>query len=268
MSMSRLLSGGLTPPPGLVDEGGCQDASIAVFCVIVVLFVVLFAWLFLSRNKNDEKTEEEKENKPSQELKEAPPPTPCQKNEENLEEVTLDDKALSPEEQELLRDYRKGKANAAPNQTAPTPTQNDDSTPSSQGHPWLTTFLILLLVVVLAAVGIGYCARKDNKESTARPTITERVATSNDIQVTTAYSFPISVAVKVVVYEDIKGLVLKISYLDEQNNVVKTQYEAFGNVYKNNAYERTISITDFSWNELTQIVNCRVSVYDGTVSLL
>lgn len=138
---------------------------------------------------------------------------------------------------------------------------------SKKKTPVFVNFIIIVLILL---VGFNILQRKKAKEAgiSTEPNLIERIATLNDIEIKESYKFPASSSVTVTPKKNIKNLTLKIDFLDSAGKIITSCYLNYGNVTKNVASSKEISIMDFSLSEMLSMGGkCRYIVYDGTVSL-
>ncbi len=94
------IANGTTPPPGLGEENGCEKLA-TVFLVFGILFlIVLFFLLAKSAKKGG--------NRKHTQTGESKNPTETKTNEQS-QATTFENQPLTPDEQELLANYRKSK---------------------------------------------------------------------------------------------------------------------------------------------------------------
>ncbi len=96
-----LLAGDITPPPGFGENRGCTNSEklATVLIVLGVLFlIVLVAWLVESSQKNNNTAPQEESKNPTE-----------TKTNEQSQATTFENQPLTPDEQELLANYRKSK---------------------------------------------------------------------------------------------------------------------------------------------------------------
>ncbi len=234
--LNRLL---LTTPDNIPDGyGGGLDCSkgedwLILFMILAFVFVIigLFVWL----GKKADASEETSSLSPQES---AP-----QSTQTETPKDTLDDSKFE------------------------IPKSSSKQTEEKKEPSCFIPFLKFIVISVLVVVVLFNIAQRCSADNDASPGLTERIATINDVSISTSYSFPISVSITVVAKEDIDDLVLKIEYMDSSRNVLRTEHEHFGDMEEGESRSRNISITSFSWSDLSKLNSCRVTIQDGTVSL-
>ncbi len=98
--------GGITPPPDILDKG-CEDEVSTIFLVVITslaIIALIFAFCILARFLREEKNQTFK-TASSNKIKNSTET----KNSKQSQSTTFENQPLTPDEQELLANYRKSK---------------------------------------------------------------------------------------------------------------------------------------------------------------
>ena len=146
--------------------------------------------------------------------------------------------------------------------------KKEESSGYSCGCGCLVAILIIALFVVMLIVNASSSPDLKSPGDVINEIIS-REATNGDVNID--YELDIgSMSLNIIILpnSDIDNLEITIKYLDNNQNILKTDVIQIGNVKTGIQVTKHIQLTEFSFGELLDIAYYKISVTDGTVSRL
>jgi RNA polymerase subunit RPABC4/transcription elongation factor Spt4 len=135
----------------------------------------------------------------------------------------------------------------------------------------ISILIIVIMLIISLVIFFTYKIIENSNESSIKitntdKTLTSRSATNNDISFSIDNSMSLSINTLITPNVDIKNLTLTYNFLDKAKNILSTKNKIIGNVSKGTIYTVSFSITEFSFNNISNIDSVSCTVSGGTVS--